>query len=226
LDDYTYLNSYRLNRLFRRDQLIDVILVTNHWRVNPVRYGILTIVSVLVLMGSICSAAELPGIVTTPRGAPARDAVVYLEGAVKSRPLDRAMIDQKGIAFVPHVLVVTKGTTVSFPNDDTVLHNVFAYYDAKRFDLGMYPRGTSKSEKFDKTGVVALLCNIHSNMSAYIVVVDTPYYAVTDRNGKFLISNIDEGDYTLRAWHEPATLAQETITVTGNQSISVSLTRK
>ena len=180
----------------------------------------------MVLGGSVCSAAEISGTVTTPRGAPARDAVVYLVGSVKSHPLDHAMIDQRWKQFEPHVLVVTKGTTVNFPNDDTVYHNVFAYYNAKRFDLGAYPRGTSKSQTFDKIGIVALLCNIHSNMSAYIVIVDTPYYAVTDKDGKFDIANVDSGDYTLTAWHESGAGAQQSVNMTGSQSLSVSLKRK
>jgi plastocyanin len=117
----------------------------------------------------------------------AREAVIYLEGGQKAVPLPHAMVDQRNKTFVPHVSVVTVGTTVRFPNDDTVFHNVFAYFQAKRFDLGIYPRGASKSETFDKPGLVALLCNIHSNMSAYIVVVDTPYYAVSDSSGRFLI---------------------------------------
>ena len=87
--------------------------------------------------------------------------------------------------FLPHVSVVTAGTLVHFPNDDTVFHNVFAYFQAKKFDLGMYPRGATKSVTFDKPGLVVLLCNVHSDMSAYIMVVDTPYYAVTDKRGQY-----------------------------------------
>lgn len=131
-----------------------------------------------------------------------KDAVVILEGTKKSDPLTKAVIDQRSKVFLPHVSVVTKGTTVEFPNNDTVFHNVFAYYDAKKFDLGNYPRGSSKSVKFDKVGVVALLCNIHAEMSAYIYVVDTPYYAVTDKQGRFQIKEVAPGEYTLKVWHE------------------------
>ena len=137
-----------------------------------------------------------------PNKSAAREAVVYLEGAQKSVPALKAVVDQRDKTFVPHVSVVTRGTTIQFPNNDTVFHNVFAYFQAQKFDLGMYPRGASKSVKFDKTGVVALLCNVHSDMSAYIVVVDTPYYAVTDKQGHFHLPNVPPGDYTLHVWHE------------------------
>jgi plastocyanin len=146
-------------------------------------------------------ASELSGTVTLPNGQPAIQAVVYIEGGKKSEPLTHAMVDQRHKTFLPHVSVVTVGTTVRFPNDDTVFHNVFAYYDAKKFDLGMYPKGASRSVTFDKPGVVALLCNIHSEMSAYIMVVDTPYYAVTDSKGRFMI-DLPAGHYTLHGWCE------------------------
>lgn len=91
---------------------------------------------------------------------------------------------------------------MSFPNNDTILHNVYAQFEAKRFDLGLYPKGQSKSQVFDKPGVVSVRCNIHSQMSAYIVVVETPYYAVTDDKGRFHLSGIAPGTYQLHLWHE------------------------
>lgn len=147
-------------------------------------------------------AADLSGQVKLPGGGPAKEAVVYLEGGKKADPLKNAVVDQRSKMFIPHVSVVTVGTTVRFPNDDTVFHSVFAYYEAKKFDLGVYPRGVSKYETFDKPGVVALLCNIHSEMSAYIMVVDTPYYAVTDSGGRYTIKDVPPGHYTLHGWCE------------------------
>ncbi|MEJ5251957.1 MAG: carboxypeptidase regulatory-like domain-containing protein [Chthonomonadetes bacterium] len=159
-------------------------------------------------------------------GKPVRDAVVYLEGAPKPSPLPKAVVDQRNKTFVPHVLVVTVGTTVEFPNNDVVLHNVFAYYEAKRFDLGMYRRGTSRSVTFDKPGIVALLCNIHPDMSAYIFVVDTPYYALTDKNGQFRIRSIVPGTYTLRVWHESGAALSQKVTLKGNEAYTLSLALK
>lgn len=162
----------------------------------------------------------------TGRGG-AREAVVYLEGQKKAAPLPHAIVDQREKTFVPHVSVVTQGTTVQFPNNDTVFHNVFAYFKATKFDLGMYPRGAKKTWKFDKTGIVALLCNVHSDMSAYIMVVDTPYYAVTDRDGHFRIPNVPAGTYTLHAWHESgATYSQPVTVATGGGPLDLTLARK
>ncbi len=157
----------------------------------------------------------------------AKECVVYLEGAKRAEPLKRAVVDQRSKVFIPHVSVITRGTTVQFPNNDSVFHNVFAYYDAKKFDLGNYPRGASRSVTFDKTGVVAILCNIHAEMSAYILVVDTPYYTVTDSKGRFSIHNVPPGEYTLHAWHESGFALQKRIAVKMGQTVaSLTLTKE
>ena len=156
----------------------------------------------LLLLASVAHANNLQGQTALPNKQKASNAVVYLEGSKKAAPLSKAVVDQREMVFSPHVSVVTVGTTVEFPNNDTVFHNVYAYYESKKFDLGMYPQGTVKKVKLDKKGVVALLCNVHSEMSAYIMVVDTPYYAVTDKEGKFHINNVPPGVYKLHVWHE------------------------
>ena len=171
-------------------------------------------------------AVGVTGNVTLPRGT-AREAVVYLEGNTPAPPLTHAVVDQRNKMFLPHVLVVTRGTTVRFPNDDTIFHNVFAYFQAKKFDLGMYPRGTTKSITFDKAGLVVLLCNVHSDMSAYIMVVDTPYYAVTDAQGRFHMPNVPPGTYTLHAWHESGAVLTQTVTITNKSApLALALARK
>jgi plastocyanin len=150
-----------------------------------------------------------------------------LEGEKKAAPMAKAVVDQRDKMFQPHVSVVTRGTTVQFPNNDTVFHNVFAYFNAKKFDLGMYPRGATKRVTFDKPGLVALLCNVHSEMSAYIVVVDTPYYAITDKQGHFRIQNVAPGSYTLHAWHESGATLTQTVTVKAEDSaLKLTLARK
>lgn len=156
----------------------------------------------------------LPAVAKSAAGPAAREAVVYLESAsTKAPPKRRAVIDQRDKVFLPHVSVVPVGTTIEFPNNDAVFHNVFAYFEAKKFDLGMYPRGATRSKTFDRPGLVALLCNIHSEMSAYIYVVDTPFYAVTDRSGRFRMEGVVPGTYTLKAWHETGATLSQTILV-------------
>ena len=157
----------------------------------------------------------------------AGEAVITLEGDKKSMPMQKAAVDQRSKAFVPHVSVITRGTTVQFPNNDTIFHNVFAYYQAKKFDLGMYPRGAVKAVTFDKPGLVALLCNVHSDMSAYIMVVDTPYYAVADKQGHFHIPNVPAGNYTVHVWHESGAETTQSLTVNADtKPLRLSIKRK
>lgn len=185
------------------------------------------IVGLLGALAAGAHAGSVSGQVSLAGRGGARQAVVSLEGGARSAPLARAVVDQRDKMFSPHVSVVTRGTTVQFPNNDTVFHNVFAYFQAKKFDLGMYPRGASKSVTFDRTGLVVLLCNVHSDMSAYIMVVDTPFYAVADKNGRFRIPNVPPGTYTLHAWHESGGSLTQTVTVgPGATALSLSLARK
>ncbi len=118
-----------------------------------------------------------------------------------------ATMVQKDKTFTPHVLAIPVGATVEFPNFDPIFHNAFSNYNGKTFDLALYPPGTSKSVVFSKPGVVRVFCNIHANMSAVIVVLDTPYFNVSKRTGAFQISNVPQGDYGLRVFHERATEA-------------------
>lgn len=130
------------------------------------------------------------------------NAVVWLEttNAPKAPAAQRIVLDQRNLTFSPHVLVVRVGTVVDFPNNDRVFHNVFSFRDGKRFDLGMYPVGTVRQVRFDKPGLSRIFCNIHPQMAAYVVVVDTPYFATADRNGAFSITEVPAGTYTYRAW--------------------------
>ncbi len=170
----------------------------------------------LVLLSFLTASAafsDVSGKVTLANGKAARLAVVFLEGGAKGTPIRNAMIDQRGKKFVPHVIAVPVGSTVQFPNNDAMFHNVFAEYNAKRFDLGMYPRGASRSQTFPKPGLVALFCSVHSEMSAFVMVVDTPYYTVADSTGHFDIKNVPAGTYKLKVWHESGELTLQTVTV-------------
>ncbi len=112
---------------------------------------------------------------------------------------------QRNKTFEPHLLVVQAGTMVQFPNKDPFFHNVFSLFNGKRFDLGFYEAGSSKSVRFDRPGVSFLFCNIHEEMSAVIVAVDTPYFGYSDNSGHVLIPNVPDGHYEMHAWYERST---------------------
>jgi hypothetical protein len=133
-----------------------------------------------------------------------KNVVVYLKDAAfrGPLPLTRGELRQEHETFVPHVLVVTRGSTVDFPNDDPIFHNVFSLSSAATFDLRRYPRGESRSRTFPTAGIVKVYCNIHSHMSATILVMDHPYFAIPNADGSFELSNVPVGEYTVVGWHE------------------------
>lgn len=120
--------------------------------------------------------------------------------AAAGRPAPQLV--QRNKTFEPHVLVVHAGAMVQFPNDDPFFHNVFSLFAGKRFDLGLYEAGSSRSIRFDRPGASFLFCNIHPEMSAVIVVVPTPYYGLSDPSGKVSIASVPDGRYQLQVWHE------------------------
>ena len=122
-------------------------------------------------------------------------------------PPARATIRQKGKTFLPHILAITAGTVVDFPNDDPIFHNAFSSYNGQIFDLTLYPPGTTRSVHFTRPGVVRVFCNIHASMSAVIVVLKTPYFAVSNRDGTFAMRDVLAGNYELSVFHERATEA-------------------
>jgi plastocyanin len=135
-----------------------------------------------------------------------RRSVVYLESAPSLAFPDvepqRATMDQRNESFVPHVLAITVGTTVDFPNSDRVYHNVFSLSGTKRFDLGRYAAGRSRPVRFERPGIVRVFCEIHSHMSAFILVFNHRYFAVTASDGRYQIGRVPPGRYTLVAWNE------------------------
>lgn len=145
-----------------------------------------------------------------------RRAVVYLETAPDpggSLPAGRAAIDQRGETFRPHVLAVTTGTVVEFPNSDETFHNVFSLSRTKPFDLGRYAAGRSKSVVFDRPGIVRVFCDIHSHMSAFVLVFPHRFFAVTDADSRYRIDDVPPGTYTIVAWHESAEPVRRSIDV-------------
>jgi plastocyanin len=135
-----------------------------------------------------------------------RRSVVYLEtapqGAFEDHDRARAVLDQRNESFVPYVLAIPVGATVDFPNSDRTYHNVFSFSKARRFDLGRYGRGESKFVRFDKPGVVRVFCEIHSHMSAFILVFAHRFFATTDAEGRYRIDDVPAGSYTLAAWND------------------------
>lgn len=130
---------------------------------------------------------------------------------------------QRNKNFEPHVLVVPVGSLVEFPNRDPFFHNVFSLFEGKRFDLGLYEAGTTRSVLFDKPGVSYIFCNIHAEMSAVVVALDTPYYGVADQRGQVVIAHVPSGRYLLHIWYEamaPETLKNLTREVTVSEANS------
>lgn len=109
---------------------------------------------------------------------------------------------QRNKTFEPHVLIVPVGTAVEFPNKDPFFHNIFSLYDGRRFDLGLYESGSKRSVVFDRPGVSFLFCNIHAEMSAVIIAVETPYFGLSDRSGHIMIPNVPNGRYQVNVWYE------------------------
>jgi plastocyanin len=117
-------------------------------------------------------------------------------------PAKRPQVVQRNKSFHPHVTVVRVGSVVDFPNRDPFFHNVFSLFDGKRFDLGLYEAGATNSVRFDHVGISYLFCNIHPEMSAVVVAVDTPYYGISDKSGNLSIGDVPEGRYELHVWYE------------------------
>ncbi len=145
----------------------------------------------------------------TLNGRETSDVVVSIKGSAGEVPSFQlaggksktAMVDQRGIKFLPRVSAVLVGTLVNFPNNDKSWHNVYSASSSKPFDLGLYPPGESRGVTFDKTGVVRILCNVHPDMEAYVVVKEHPYFAVPNERGVYRIPSLPLGEYRLEIWH-------------------------
>ena len=176
-------------------------------------------------------AAELTVDVLDATGAPIENAVVYAEPEIKVPPSEAtAMIEQRGRQFNPLVTVVQTGTDIKFPNFDSVRHQVYSFSPAKTFELKLYSGVPSSPVKFDKAGTVVLGCNIHDFMLAFIQVVDTQYFAKTNKLGKATLHDLPNGNYTLKAWHyalaKEKDIYEKAMVVKGSQVATINLTLK
>jgi len=152
------------------------------------------------------------------RGMPdLRRSVVYLEsaprGAFEPSDAGRAVMDQRNETFVPHVLAITTGTTGHSTNYDKLYNNVFSLSKSKPFDLGRYAAGNSRPVRFDRPGIVRVFCDIHSHMSAFILVFSHPFFALTDAEGRYRIENVPPGTYGVIAWNEGTSSDPKAVTV-------------
>jgi len=187
------------------------------------------ITDVIILVASVAaSAGTISGKVSGVSG----ESVVYVDtvqGKAFPAPTTHPVIDQKGLMFQPHLTVVQLGTTVDFLNSDSVAHNVFwtSVGGNKKLthNLGTWPKGEKRSFKFDNPGAVPLLCNVHPEMSGYIIVSPTPYFAITDKSGEYKIENIPDGGYTVVAWHEGAKSQSKAVNVAGDTKADFTLSK-
>ena len=167
-----------------------------------------------------------------PVAEEARNVVLYLEGDSTRLPGSAARLEarrhgsiaQHDERFVPHVLAVVQGATIDFPNQDDIFHNVFSLSSAAGaggFDLGRYPKGSSRSWTFPRPGTVLVFCHIHSDMSAIVLVLENPFFASPDESHRFVIDDVPEGDYTLIGWHERIKPITRRVHVTAGQATTV-----
>jgi plastocyanin len=173
-------------------------------------------------------AGDIEGQATGMKGK----SVVYVDaiaGKTFPAPKDHPVMDQKGLMFSPHILIVQQGTTVEFLNSDTVQHNAFwtAISGDKKagHNLGTWPKGEKRPFTFAKPGVVPVLCNVHPEMTGYVIVSPTPYFAETDDSGNYKIKDVPDGSYTVTAWHEGAKNQSKPVTVSGGAKADFTFTK-
>jgi plastocyanin len=170
-----------------------------------IRMGSIALGCGLLAIAAPAFAGTIKGTITQPHAKTLADMVVYVEKAPGEfpPPKQHVVMNQKNLTFAPHVLPIVAGTTVDFLNSDQVLHNVFTPDKcAGKFNLGTWPKGETRSYTFSQPGCTpVLLCNVHPEMEGFIVVLQNPYFAVTDKAGLFSIPNVPEGKYTVRVWN-------------------------
>jgi plastocyanin len=190
--------------------------------------SVLILIAVVTGIALVANAGSITGQVS---GVPGQS-VVYVDaiaGKTFTAPTEHPVIDQKGLVFQPHVTAVQVGTTVDFLNSDSVAHNVFwtSIGGNKKLshNLGTWPKGEKKSFKFDTPGTVPILCNVHPEMSAYLVVAPTPYFATSDQAGNYKIENVPDGSYTVTAWHEGTKNQSKPVSVSGDAKADFTLSK-
>jgi plastocyanin len=194
----------------------------------------------LIYFPGLALAGKIKGTVKVKGLRSPANVLVYLTKAPSgSMDLSKTnfVMDQRNLEFIPHVLPVLVGSTVQFPNNDQVDHNIFSMSRTKKFNLGSYKPGDSKAVLFDKPGIVELRCDVHAEMAAYILVMKNPYFAVTDINGHFEIldssyfkqaglegaTDLLPGKYSIKTWHEKLKTQKKAIVVAENGEVTIQL---
>jgi plastocyanin len=194
----------------------------------------------LTVSQGIAAAGKISGTVKTNGLRTPANVLVYLaEAPPVSGDLStvKFVMDQRNLEFVPHILPVLVGSAVEFPNDDKVEHNVFSLSRTKQFNLGSYKEGESRTVVFDKPGIVELRCDVHAEMAAYILVLNNPYFALTDEKGRFEIpdssylnrigltgtENLPPGKYLVKSWHEKLKTESQAVVVPENGDVTIQL---
>ena len=185
-------------------------------------------------LSALLAVTARAGTISGKVGGVNGQSVVYVDtiaGKTFPAPTAHPVMDQKGLLFQPHVLVVQAGTTVDFVNSDKVAHNAFwpmFQQGAKKLpgkNLGTWPTGDRRSFKFDQPGVAPMLCNVHPEMSGYIVVTPTPYFALSDKSGNYKIDNVPDGHYNVVGWHEGAKTQTKAVAVSGDAKVDLTLSK-
>lgn len=155
-----------------------------------------------------------------------RDFVVYIDGPAAEKPAKPVikMITQKGVTFNPRVTPIMAGTIIEWPNQDEIYHNVFSISEAKQFDLELYKSPEIKRVPFDKPGRVDVFCSIHTTMNCIILVLENPWFALSDANGRYSITNVPPGTYKLKAWHERLPIVTKEVVVPASGDLKVDIT--
>jgi len=186
-----------------------------------VKAGLLS--GVMLLAAAVGLAGDIKGKVSVSGIKTPANIAVYVDAIPDKKfdaPMQHVVVDQKKMEFIPHVVVVLQGTTVDFTNSDAVGHNVYwpSIGGNKKLthNLGTWPKGEKKSFQFNDLGAAPLLCNVHPEMSGYVVVVATPYFAVTDKDGNYEIKNVPAGKYTIKTWSEDGKPTTQAVEVTAS----------
>lgn len=189
---------------------------------NPGQFAVNTVIacSAMLLMAGASLAGDIKGKVSVQGLKSAENIAVYVDAIPDKKfdpPAAKPVVDQTKMTFAPHLIAVQAGTTVEFLNSDAVGHNVYwpSISGNKKLahNLGTWPKGEKKSFQFNDVGVASLLCNVHPEMSGYVVVSPTPYFAVTDKSGNYEIKNVPPGKYSLKTWSEDGKVTTQAVEV-------------
>jgi plastocyanin len=188
------------------------------------RYLLVTLTLLFLTVQNV-NAGIIKGKINGGKRLKRSPAIIYLadsKGDFKAPAVNPTM-DQRGMTFIPHVLPIQAGTTVDYLNNDEVRHNVFSP-DKEKFNLGTWPTGDIKQHLFAEKGVYSQLCNVHPEMEAFIVVLDTPYFVTTAKDGSYELTGVPAGDYKVKVWHEKLRFKKQQITVSASGVAEINFT--